>query len=171
MERDGTENQRDYFAEAQSFIGHRDEQRLGRVTEVSLQRYAIAAGDLNPLYFDDEAARAAGYPGIIAPPNFLSAILGWQAGPPEDELRPDGTTAADVAFISLPGARLMGGGQELEIARAVQPGDEVTLERRLADVEKREGKSGTLTLLKIEKRYRNQHGELLLICRETLIAR
>ncbi|MBI2964285.1 MAG: MaoC family dehydratase N-terminal domain-containing protein [Deltaproteobacteria bacterium] len=171
MAQQGTTGQRDYFAEARSFIGHRDEQRLGCVTEVALQRYAVAVGDLNPLYFDDQAARAAGYPGIIAPPNFLSAVLGWQAGPPEGELRPDGTTAADVAFIALPGARLMGGGQELEIVRPVRPGDEVTLERRLADVEKREGKSGTLTLLKIEKRYRNQHDELLLICRETLIAR
>jgi acyl dehydratase len=166
-----TTSPRDFFAEARAFIGHRDEQRLGLVTEAAFQRYAIAAGDLNPIYFDDAAARAAGYPGIVAPPNFLSAVLGWQAGPPEEELRPDGTTAADVAFLPLPGARLMGGGQELEIARAVRPGDEVTLERRLADVEKREGKSGTLTLLKIEKRYRNQHGELLLVCRETLIAR
>lgn len=163
--------ERDYFQEAQAYIGYTDRQRLGTVTTEHMQRFAIAVGDPNPLYFDDAFARQAGFPGIIAPPNYLSSIFVWGAGPREAELRDDGTTQADVAFIPLPGARLMGGGQELDFVQPVRPGDEVTLERVLVNVERREGRSGVLTLLKTEKRYRNQRNELLLICRETIIAR
>ncbi len=163
--------ERDFSQEARTYIGYTDHQHLGIVTAEHLQRFAIAVGDLNPLYFDDEAARRAGYPGIVAPPNYLSSIFGWGAGPAEKDLREDGTMPTDVAFIPLPGARLMGGGQELEFVQPVRPGDEITLERRLVDVERREGRSGVLTLLKTEKRYMNQRSELLLICRETIIAR
>ncbi|MBI4538630.1 MAG: MaoC family dehydratase N-terminal domain-containing protein [Gemmatimonadetes bacterium] len=161
----------DYYEEARARIGHAERSRLGVVTKEQFQRFAVAVGDPNPIYFDDREARALGYPGIVAPPSFVSSVLGWDAGPPEEELRRDGTTEADVAFIALPGAKLMGGGQELELGNPVVPGDDVTIERRLVDVERREGKSGPLTLLKTEKRYTNQRGELLVICRETIIAR
>lgn len=167
----GLQDEHDYFKQAQAYRGYADRQQLGVVTREHIQRFAISVGDLNPLYFDEEYARQAGYQGIMAPPTYLTAVLGWEAGPPEAELRADGTAYADAALIPLPGARLMGGGQDLEFIQPVCPGDEVTMERRLVDVERREGRSGVLTLLKTEKRYSNQRGELLVVCRETLIVR
>jgi acyl dehydratase len=35
------------------------------------ERFAYAAGDANPICFDDEAARAAGYRRRVVPPGFL----------------------------------------------------------------------------------------------------
>ena len=52
------------------------------VTREDVQRYAEASGDQNPLHQDEEVARAAGFPGIVAHGMFTmgtlaSAIVGW----------------------------------------------------------------------------------------------
>ncbi len=142
---------------------------LGEVTALMIQRYAIAVGDTNRLYFDNEYARACGYPGIIAPPNFLPAILGWEAGPTEQELLEDGNDPS-LVLPELRGCRLMGGGQQLTFGQPVRPGDIVTAERRLVDFYEKQAKAGRLIFAVSEIRYTNQHGEHLLDCRETLIA-
>jgi acyl dehydratase len=40
------------------------------VTAEDIRAFAEAIGDLNPLYLDADAARAAGYANVIAPPTF-----------------------------------------------------------------------------------------------------
>jgi len=142
---------------------------LGEVTALMTQRYAIAVGDLNPIYFDDAAARAAGYPGIVAPPNFLTSVLGWDAGPAEAELLEDGTEAG-VSAPEIRGLRLMGGGNELTFGQSVRPGDVVTARRKLVDLYQREAKFGLLTFAVSDIVYTNQRGEHLVTCRETIIA-
>jgi acyl dehydratase len=44
------------------------------VTRVKIKEFADAIGDPNPLYRDQEAAKAAGYPDVIAPPTFPIVI-------------------------------------------------------------------------------------------------
>jgi acyl dehydratase len=40
-----------------------------------IREFALAVGDLNPLYLDASAARAAGYPDVIAPPTFATILF------------------------------------------------------------------------------------------------
>ena len=40
-----------------------------------IRHWVEAMGDANPVYVDDEAARAAGFEGIIAPPTMLQAWI------------------------------------------------------------------------------------------------
>ncbi len=40
--------------------------RFGPLTRVGIARFAGAGGDFNPLHLDDEAARRAGFPAVIA---------------------------------------------------------------------------------------------------------
>jgi acyl dehydratase len=52
------------------------------VTREDVKAYADASGDQNPLHQDDEVARAAGFPGVIAHGMFtmghlVSALLAW----------------------------------------------------------------------------------------------
>ena len=52
------------------------------VTREDVKAYADASGDQNPLHQDDEAARAAGFPGIVAHGMFTlghltSCIVAW----------------------------------------------------------------------------------------------
>jgi len=49
-------------------IGHDAPPVSIEVTRESIADYARAVQDANPIYFDDEAARAEGFDGIIAPP-------------------------------------------------------------------------------------------------------
>lgn len=142
---------------------------LGEITALMFQRYAIAVGDLNPIYFDDVAARAAGCPGIVAPPNFLTSVLGWEAGPPEGDLLEDGTIAG-ILVPEIRGLRLMGGGHDLTFGLPVRPGDIVTARRKVVDLYEREAKFGQLTFAVSDIVYTNQRGEHLVTCRETVIA-
>lgn len=51
-----------------------------------IRSFAVAIGDENPLYLSTEAAQAAGYPDVIAPPTFLTT-LGFRfadSGPVKD---------------------------------------------------------------------------------------
>ena len=47
------------------------------ITLKEAQRFAYAVDDLNPLYFDESAAVAAGYRTILVPPIFLA----WSLAP------------------------------------------------------------------------------------------
>jgi acyl dehydratase len=142
---------------------------LGDITALMFQRYAVAVGDLNPVYFDDAAARAAGYSGVVAPPNFLTSVLGWDPGPPEGELLEDGTEA-EILAPEIRGLRLMGGGHDLTFGQPVRPGDVVSARRKLVDLYQRESKLGLLTFAVADIVYTNQRGEHLVTCRETVIA-
>jgi acyl dehydratase len=58
-----------------AFIGR--EYPASGVYEVAREKirdFALAIGDSSPFYLDPEAARAAGYPDVLAPPTFLMVL-------------------------------------------------------------------------------------------------
>ena len=46
-----------------------------------VREYAYAVGESEPLYLDVEAARAAGYADVVAPPMFAAVYCGPAIGP------------------------------------------------------------------------------------------
>jgi len=63
-------------------VGDELPERRRVVTREDVEAYADASGDHNPLHQDDDAARAAGFPGIIAHGMFTmghlaSSVLAW----------------------------------------------------------------------------------------------
>jgi acyl dehydratase len=157
--------------ELKPYVGRSERTDLGIIRKEAFQRFAVAADNLNPVFFEPEAARAAGYPDAIAPPLFLSSVRNWQAGPPQGSLRPDGTTSHEFAFLPLEGMRIMGGGQDLEFHAPVTDGTRVSMELRLDGVELKQGRSGDLILIKVTQIYRDAADRPLVTCRETFIAR
>lgn len=153
----------------QAQINEETEIVLGGVDALMMKRYATAVGDVNPIYVDREAAQKAGYPDIIAHPNFLTAILVWESGPQEHLLRMDGTVLD--GFVPSKGFRRMGGGQHLKLVSPVIPGDQIRMKRKLISAEMKEANSGLLVLIGTEKTYLNQDDQIRVICRETLIVR
>ncbi len=152
-------------------IGKTERVKLGTIRERDFQRFAVAGGNLNPLFFDGAAAKAAGYSAIIAPPLYLSSVMGWEAGPPEEALRSDGTGGQEAAGLPVEGLRLMGGGQDLEFHHPVTDGMEVTMELGPESVELKDGRSGQFLVITLTRRYRDRNDRLLVTCRETFIAR
>jgi acyl dehydratase len=161
----------DLCEELKPHVGRSERTDLGIVRAEAFQRFAVAADNLNPVFFEAETARAAGYPDAVAPPLYLSSVRAWTTGPPQDSLRPDGTTSREFAFLPLEGMRIMGGGQDLELHAPVTDGMRVSMELRLEGVELKQGRSGDLLLIKVTQIYRDDADRPLVTCRETFIAR
>ncbi len=119
-----------------------------------IQRFARAVDDSNPLWQDEEYAQKTKYGGIIAPPLFV-VILGF------DEF--------EQQMANLMGARLHGS-TEFEYFAPVRPGDVITASRKIADIRERAGKKlGKMAFVTVEITYKNQRGELVARCRQTII--
>ncbi|MGH2586886.1 MAG: FAS1-like dehydratase domain-containing protein, partial [Dehalococcoidia bacterium] len=116
--------------EARAQIGKVTRRASGVVYLKDAQRWAAAAGDRNPIYFDDDAAKAAGYKGIVTPPMFLPHVLHGVAD--LSTLREVGIPGGDGgrSRIPLKVSRMVYGGEEFEFFLPVYPGDTITAEGR-----------------------------------------
>jgi acyl dehydratase len=131
------------------------------------QRYAHAVDDLNPIYFDEAAARAAGYRTLVAPPTFVSHAV--VQGRPLAELRVDGLFR--TVSVKLNVKRIMFGGEEWDFLEPVCVGDTITAETRLADLDQKDGSKGPFVRMVRETTYTNQDGETVARTRQIGIAR
>jgi acyl dehydratase len=87
---------------------------LYAVGREKVKEYALAVGETNPLYLDHEAARAAGYVDVVAPPMFAVVYCGAAMGP-----------ALFDPEIGINFALLVHGGQEFKWGPLVVAGDEI----------------------------------------------
>ncbi|MBK9545931.1 MAG: MaoC family dehydratase N-terminal domain-containing protein [Dehalococcoidia bacterium] len=146
--------------ETLAMIGQRlSEPVTGTITSRDAQRFALAAGDRNPLYFDEAAARAAGYRTTLVPP----VLLAWSLNPPRplDDLRADGLYRGEGKRVTLNVKRVMFGGEEWEFLEPVFAGDTITSETRLKSLEEKSGGSGPFVLQMTETTYTNQDGAVV----------
>jgi acyl dehydratase len=89
------------------------------ITRVKIKEFADAIGDLNPIYRDQDAAKAAGHPDILAPPTFpiVLALGGDSLDDPE---------------LGLNWAMVVHGEQRFEYRRPLRAGDVVVTESTIA---------------------------------------
>ncbi|HEX2315675.1 MAG TPA: MaoC family dehydratase N-terminal domain-containing protein [Thermomonospora sp.] len=91
------------------------------VSRVKIREFADAIGDPNPLYRDREAAKAAGYPDVIAPPTFPIVVsLGGAA-----LVDPD---------LGLNYAMVVHGEQRFEYVRPMRAGDVVVCTSTITEI-------------------------------------
>lgn len=146
--------------EAYDMIGKVVGTRSGVVFEKEAQRFAAAVGDLNPIYFDDEAAKAQGYKGIVAPPMFLPQVAGGVTR--IDQLTVDGLAASgNRRDVPLNVSRVMAGGEEIEFFEPIYPGDTITMETKVVSIEEKEGRSGRFVIVTRASDCTNQEGVLV----------
>ena len=140
------------------------------VSARDIRKYAGAIGETDPVHFDRDAARAAGFPDVVAPPLFPYVIRMQSYGMVDrDRLEPDGSTADDVP--PLPTRRAMAGETSIELGAPVLAGDVITVEKRLVDLYEKEGRSGPLVFVDMEFSFRKQHDDLVARERFTRIYR
>jgi acyl dehydratase len=109
-----------------------------------VREFASAVGEENPLHHDPEAARAAGYADVVAPPMF-AVVFGGRAMAP----------ALFDPEVGIDFARMVHGGQEFVWGQPVVAGDEIDTEVEVKDVADR----GGLQFYVFESRSTNQDGE------------
>lgn len=139
------------------------------ISALRTQQFAHAVEDLNPIYFDEEAARAAGYRTLVAPPTYLNYVVA--ANQPVSEMRTDGLFRGGGPRIALNVKRVMFGGNEWDFLAPAYVGDTITVETRLRGLEQKEGGSGPFVLQTVETTYTNQEGDVVARSRGLSIAR
>jgi hypothetical protein len=157
--------------------------------------FARAVGDYNPVYFDEESAKASEVGGIIAPPTFVQAAAqfdpdyGLRPRPsvpwfgsgkhPSGAMRSRASTpapeGADASGAARAGGRGGGGGggggglhaeQHYEYRRHLRPGDVLTAKSQPGrSWEKESRRAGKLKFRETITEYYDQNGELVIIAR------
>jgi len=156
-----------YHSAMMARIGETHRRHLGIVDALLIRRYATAIGETGLIHHDRDAAVAAGYADIVAPPNLLSGIMEWGAGHPESELRPDGTYRPGPTSA----LRVMGAGEEMELLRPVAAGTELWLEDEIEDVTVKQGRSGALVFVTARHDFIGADGAPYNRNRRTVMAR
>jgi len=133
------------------------------VSTLSLERgrlraFARAIGETDPVYVDVEAARAAGYPDLPAPPTFLFAAE-----------QDSGTQMATVEAMGISLDQLLHGEQGFVHHRPVCAGDTVTVRTRVAEIYDKKG--GALEFVVMLSDVRNRQDELVAELRGVLVCR
>jgi acyl dehydratase len=131
-------------------IGKSYEPTVYAVGREKIREYARAVGETNPLHLDLEAARAAGYADLVAPPMFAVVYSAPSVGPPIFD--PE---------LELNFAMMVHGGQEFEWGPVVVAGDEITTTTRVKDIHERDGRGYYV----FESTSTSQRGEQ--VCRGT----
>ena len=138
---------------SRALVGHRSQPLSLDVEKDHIRRFAEAIGDPDPVYRDEDAARAAGHPRIPAPPTFAAA------------LRPNDAREG----IDIDWAKLLHGEQEFEYHRPLYAGDRLTLTQSIVDVYEKAGKGGVMDFLLLETEGRDPAGELIFTSRSTVV--
>ena len=100
-----------------------------QVGREKIKEYATALGIDNPVHFEVEAARAAGFRDVVAPPMFAVVYSGPALGP--------------VLFdpeVGMNFAAMVHGGQVFDWNEPVCSGDEITTTSKCLSIEEKDGK-------------------------------
>jgi acyl dehydratase len=125
-------------------IGKTYEPTTYAVGREKIREYASAVGETNSLHFDVEAARAAGYQDVVAPPMFAVVYASRSVVP-----------ALFDPEVGMNFAMMVHGGQEFRWGPVVVAGDEVTTTAKVKDIAER----GGMAFYVFESVSENQRGE------------
>ena len=126
------------------------------VSRVKIAEFATAIGDASPLCRDRAAARAAGYPDVIAPPTFAIVV----------------TSGGSAKVVSDPGlgvnyAMVVHGEQSFAHARPLHAGDVVVAQSTIESIKQVRNMTTMATVTEI----RTVDGEHVCTARSTLVER
>jgi acyl dehydratase len=120
--------------------------------------FAHAVLDENPVYASPDAAQAAGFDGIPAPPTFSFAMQHWGRFP--EGQPPDPTGGANpmrelMGELFGKGGLVLHGEQEFEYHRPLVVGDVLVSEGKIADLYEKQSKGTTMTFVVTETIWRD----------------
>jgi len=144
-----------------SFVGKAFELFTFEVDKSKIRELAQALGDDNPIFVDDEAAQAAGLPGIVAPPTFATLFKMWGEGGSSTHIKAMGGNVL----------RLLHGEESYEYFGLIRPGDVITGQTKVVDITEKQGRNSTLDIVNLQTDYRNQHGVVVVVGRTTIVIR
>ena len=139
-------------------IGRRSAPHTAEVEKGRLRFFARAIGETDPVYTDEEAARAAGYPSLPAPPTFAFCLEMEKPNPFED---------LEAMGIDL--GKVLHAEQSFQYHAPICAGDSLTFETRVSDIYDKKG--GALEFVVQDCSVRNQTGTLVAELRRVIVVR
>ena len=124
-------------------------------SKISVERgpvsnFAKALTDDNPIYQNPEAAKAAGFENIPAPPTWGFAMAHWGAFPeqqPADPTKGRNPVMEVIGTLMQKGGLVLHGEQEFEYHRPVVVGDVLYGEDVLSDLYEKESETHVMTFI------------------------
>ena len=139
-------------------VGHAFAPFTAQADAWRLRSFAKATGQIDPVYTDMDAARAAGHAGLPLPPTFLFCL---ESDAPEPN--------ALLTLLGLdPGQRLLHAEQGFIYHRMAYCGDRLRFSQRLDQVQDKKG--GALQFAQRSTRVTNQRNELVAELRQVIVA-
>lgn len=121
-----------------------------------IREFATAIGESAALHLDSEAARAAGYPDVVAPVTFPFALT-MQAM----------ATAMFDPELALDYSRVVHGEQRFDYERPLCAGDEVTVHAQITEI----SSSGRHEFLTLQAKVLDAAGELVVTSTSVIVSR
>jgi acyl dehydratase len=152
--------------ELKAAIGQESAPWTYEVTTTSVRAFARGVGYTDPVYFDLDAAKAAGYRSLPAPPTYLGTPV-FVPGRSDDTFSNprEGQPRVNHGLKNV-----LDGGTEVEYYEDICAGDSLTGVSRVGDLRVRDSKAiGKMLIVFMETRYTNQKGKLAALLRSQVI--
>ena len=133
------------------------------VDKTGVRMFARSVGQTDRVFYDEEAAKAAGYRSLPVPPGYLGTPI---FNPNTSDTAPGGGGGPQP---SRKLTRILNGGTEIEHLEDICAGDVLTARSRIANYEERSGSIGDMLIVTSKVNYTNQHGNLVAVMTGTLI--
>jgi acyl dehydratase len=117
-----------------------------------VKKFAEAIGDPNPLYVDEEAAKASRYGALIAPLTFPRTFEYWE-----------------VEGLGSPGQGYIHGEHRIRYERPLFVGEELSCYAKVTDYYEKEGREGPLGFLISERVGESLEGERIFAMFDTAV--
>jgi acyl dehydratase len=134
-----------------SLVGHETQPETDTISAEVVRQFADAIADGSPIYRDDEAAHAAGFAAIPAPPTFVTRFR----------------VPFSEAGLDTEHSQVLHGEQEYTYARPVLVGETLVVRHRIASIRQSRG----MALMTIEQLCDTPQGERVVTGKATVIVR
>lgn len=130
-----------------------DKKHIGRTTapltidveKGRLKFFAKAIGETDPIYTDEEAAKAAGYSALPAPPTFAFCL----------EMETN-SLWDNIAAMGVPVGKILHGSQSFKYLAPIVAGDKITFVTKVSDIYDKKG--GKMEFIIEDSTATNQNG-------------
>src|SRR3984893_19316143 len=127
-----TEGIKEKIAEITATVSAKPRAARQQGNQPTINTWVEAIGDRNPIYTDEAAARAAGHPGIVAPPAMIQVWTMFGLGgerPTDDPMGPMMELFDDAGYVGVVATNC-----EQTYHRYLRPGEQVTIASEMRDV-------------------------------------
>jgi hypothetical protein len=145
--------------EMRAEVGKEGPSTTSEVDKTAIRMFARSVGHVDPIFYDEAAAKAAGYRSLVAPPGYL----GTPVFNPSAPSRRGGGGMFGGAQPSRPLNRVLNGGTDIEYMDDICAGDVLTSTSQIANYEETKGSLGPMLITTNKTVYKNQSGKVVAI--------